>query len=66
MASLKLIRICWTPETVPLKESIDEYFKREVLPHVSDAWIDETKTKVGYEIPLNVISIATNRRESWK
>jgi type I restriction enzyme M protein len=40
-------------ETVPLKESIDEYFKREVLPHVPDAWIDETKTKVGYEIPLN-------------
>lgn len=40
-------------ETVPLKESIQEYFKREVLPHVPDAWIDETKTKVGYEIPLN-------------
>ncbi|HXV84919.1 MAG TPA: hypothetical protein VEG60_34160, partial [Candidatus Binatia bacterium] len=40
-------------ETVPLKESIDEYFKREVLPHVPDAWIDENKTKVGYEIPLN-------------
>jgi type I restriction enzyme M protein len=41
------------PETVPLKESIQAYFKREVLPHVPDAWIDETKTKVGYEIPLN-------------
>ncbi len=40
-------------ETVPLKESIQDYFKREVLPHVSDAWIDENKTKVGYEIPLN-------------
>ena len=40
-------------ETVPLKESIEAYFKREVLPHVSDAWIDESKTKVGYEIPLN-------------
>lgn len=40
-------------ETVQLKESIQEYFKREVLPHVSDAWIDESKTKVGYEIPLN-------------
>ena len=38
---------------MPLKESIDEYFKREVLPHVPDAWIDESKTKVGYEIPLN-------------
>ena len=40
-------------ETVPLKESIEEYFKREVLPHVRDAWIDTAKTKVGYEIPLN-------------
>ena len=38
---------------VPLKEGIDTYFKREVLPHVPDAWIDTTKTKVGYEIPLN-------------
>jgi type I restriction enzyme M protein len=40
-------------EIVPLKESIEAYFKREVLPHVPDAWIDTTKTKVGYEIPLN-------------
>ena len=39
-------------ESVPLKESIQAYFEREVLPHVSDAWIDESKTKVGYEIPL--------------
>ncbi len=40
-------------ETVPLNESIEEYFKREVLPHVPDAWIDHSKTKVGYEIPVN-------------
>ena len=40
-------------ESVPLKESIQAYFEREVLPHVPDAWIDESKTKVGYEIPLN-------------
>lgn len=40
-------------ESVPLKESIEEYVAREVLPHVPDAWIDEKKTKVGYEIPLN-------------
>ena len=40
-------------ENVPLKENIEEYFKREVLPHVPDAWIDYSKTKVGYEIPLN-------------
>ena len=40
-------------ENVPLKESIEVYFKREVLPHVPDAWIDHSKTKIGYEIPLN-------------
>jgi len=40
-------------EAVPLKEGIEAYFKREVLPHVPDAWIDTTKTKVGYEIALN-------------
>jgi type I restriction enzyme M protein len=40
-------------ETVPLKESIDAYFQRKVLPHVPDAWIDHGKTKIGYEIPLN-------------
>jgi type I restriction enzyme M protein len=40
-------------ENVPLKENIEEYFAREVLPHVPDAWIDHGKTKVGYEIPLN-------------
>ena len=37
-------------EDVPLKESIDDYFKREVLPHVPNAWIDHSKTKVGFEI----------------
>ena len=37
-------------EDVPLKNNIEEYFKREVLPHVPDAWIDHTKTKIGYEI----------------
>ena len=49
-------------ENVPLlTETVDEYFAREVLPHVSDAWIDESKTDpkdgevgiVGYEIPFN-------------
>ena len=39
-------------EMVPLKEDIHEYFRREVLPFVPDAWIDESKTKIGYEIPL--------------
>lgn len=37
-------------ENVPLKEDIEEYFQREVLPHVSDAWIDYDKTVRGYEI----------------
>ena len=40
-------------ENVPLSEDIEDYFKREVLPHVPDAWIDHNKTKVGYEIPFN-------------
>jgi type I restriction enzyme M protein len=40
-------------ENVPLAEDVDAYFKREVLPHVPDAWIDHEKTKVGYEIPFN-------------
>jgi type I restriction enzyme M protein len=39
-------------ENVPLKDDIQAYFKREVLPHVPDAWIDEDKTKKGYEIPF--------------
>ncbi len=37
-------------ETVPLKDDIQAYFKREVLPHVHDAWIEESKTKIGYEV----------------
>ena len=40
-------------ETVPLSEDVDAYIAREVRPHVPDAWVDESKTKVGYEIPLN-------------
>lgn len=37
-------------ENVPLKEDVEEYFKREVLPHLPDAWINHSKTKTGYEI----------------
>ena len=40
-------------ENVPLNEDVEEYFKREVLPHAPDAWIDHDKTKVGFEIPFN-------------
>ena len=39
-------------ENVPLKEDIHEYMNREVLPYAQDAWIDEKKSKVGYEIPF--------------
>lgn len=39
-------------ENVPLDEDIDAYFAREVLPYNPDAWIDKSKTKVGYEIPF--------------
>ena len=39
-------------ENVPLKEDIQTYFEREVLPFAPDAWIDEKKAKVGYEIPF--------------
>ena len=40
-------------ENVPLSEDVATYFAREVLPHAPDAWIDEDKTKIGYEIPFN-------------
>ena len=39
-------------ENVPLDEDIDKYFEREVLPYNKAAWIDKSKTKVGYEIPF--------------
>ena len=39
-------------ESVPLSEPIAAYVQREVLPYVPDAWVDESKTKVGYEVPL--------------
>ncbi|MBE7057722.1 MAG: SAM-dependent DNA methyltransferase [Ruminococcaceae bacterium] len=39
-------------ENVPIEEDIDAYFTREILPYAPDAWIDKTKTKVGYEIPM--------------
>ena len=48
-------------ENVPLGESVYDYFERQVIPHVPDAWIDESKTDeqdgevgiVGFEIPFN-------------
>ena len=40
-------------ESIPLNEDIQKYFEREVLPHLPNAWIDEGKTKRGYEINFN-------------
>ena len=40
-------------ERVPLTEDIDDYYQREVKPHVPDSWIDREKNKVGYEINFN-------------
>jgi type I restriction enzyme M protein len=40
-------------ENVPFKEDIDAYFEREVQPHLSEAWMDRSKDKVGYEINFN-------------
>jgi type I restriction enzyme M protein len=40
-------------ESVPLKQRVEDYFEREVKPHVPDAWIDHDKTKIGYDIPFN-------------
>ena len=58
-------KICTTPkglpepdpslrdsENVPLTEDIQQYFEREVIPYIPDAWIDHDKTKIGYEIPF--------------
>ncbi len=39
-------------ENIPLKETIEKYFEREVKPYVPDAWIDYKKTRIGYEIPM--------------
>jgi type I restriction enzyme M protein len=36
-----------------LSEGVEAYFEREVKPHAPDAWIDDSKTKLGYEIPFN-------------
>ena len=40
-------------ENIPLREDIDEFFRREVLPNLPDAWMDRSKDKVGYDINFN-------------
>jgi len=54
-SKFRLCRICEErgTENVPLADDIAVHFKREVLPHAPDAWIDLDKSKVGYEIPSN-------------
>ncbi len=42
-------------ESIPLKEDIQEYFAREVLPFVPDAWIDHSRTAIGYEVSFTKI-----------
>ena len=39
-------------DNVPLKENVEEYFEKEVLPYNKNAWIDKKKTQIGYEIPF--------------
>ena len=40
-------------ENIPLNEDVDEYFRREVLPHLPNAELDHKKDRIGYEIPFN-------------
>jgi len=51
-------------ENVPLSEDVETYFRREVLPHAPDAWIDHEKTKVGYEVPFNRTSTSSSHPEN--
>ncbi|MFZ3579149.1 type I restriction-modification system subunit M [Virgibacillus sp. DJP39] len=51
-------------ETIPLNEDIQEYFKHEVLPHVPNAWIDDSKTKIGYDIPITRLFYKHEQLES--
>ena len=53
-------------ENVPLTEDIKEYFKREVLPYAPEAWIDEKKTKKGYEIPMTRYFYDIRHQNQWK
>ena len=51
-------------ENVPLKVDINEYFQNEVLPFAPDAWMDNTKDKVGYEINFNRYFFKNNATRS--
>ena len=51
-------------ESIPLTEEIQDYMEREVLPYNPGAWVDEGKTKVGYEIPFTRTFYEYKRIES--
>ena len=51
-------------EIIPLKRDVDEYFKTEVLPYVSDAYMDRSKDKIGYEMPFLQYFYKYNKPES--
>lgn len=53
-------------EVIPLSENIDDYFKREVLPHVPDAWMDRSKDKKGYEINFTKYFYKFKPLRFWK
>src|SRR5699024_11584448 len=50
-------------EDIPLKENIDKYFEREVVPFNADAWMDRKKDKIGYEIPFTRLFYKYNAPE---
>jgi type I restriction enzyme M protein len=52
-------------ENVPLTDDVQEYFEREVLPFAPDAWIDEAKTKVGYDLPFTGSSTSIRNPARW-
>lgn len=53
-------------EDIPLTEDIDTYINREVLPFNSDAWVDKSKTKIGFEIPFTRLFYKYQAPESSK
>lgn len=53
-------------ENVPLGEDVEAYFRREVLPHAPDAWIDHEKTKVAMRFPSIGTSTSSSRRANWR
>jgi type I restriction enzyme M protein len=39
-------------EAAEYRQAIDDYMTTDILPYVGDAWVDQSKTRIGYEIPL--------------